>query len=319
MARVLFYFQLVTLILSVLIINGYNNNSIYGVEVASTQDLSVKDNPNIVFILSDNQAASLIGTYGNKDIKTPNIDQLSKDGIKFTRGYATNGLCSPTRASILTALMPSQHGVHDALKDNTALWPKDWNAIQEFTTVSKVLEDKGYDTALIGKWHLGQPIKAAGAKSGFNDWVTFPSGHTTDFFNNTIIDNNQTYKVEGKHIVDVFTDKAVQYIKDHDEKKPFFMYLTYDAPYMLPPSNFGPQPENRYYKDYVNSTFQSFPRLPPSDTLIAYLNGSIPVPEGPYKKDPYMLIKMLNGPESMATMAANNAIVDDGVGKVMSA
>ncbi|MGI0022958.1 MAG: sulfatase family protein [Nitrososphaeraceae archaeon] len=285
---------------------------------------SVKDTPNVIFILSDNQAASLLGAYGNKDIKTPNIDRLASDGIKFTRAYATNGLCSPTRASILTALMPSQHGLHDALHDDkTALWPKEWNAIQEFTTIPTVFKDKGYDTTLIGKWHLGQPLKAAGAKIGFDDWVTFSQGHTLDFFNNTIIDNNQTYKLENKHVVDLFTDKAVQYIEDHNDKKPFFMYLAYDAPYMLPPSNFGPQPQNSFYKDYVNSTFQSFPRLPPSDAMLGYLNGSIGGSSNPAAAQIsavyYHLTKMLNDPESMATMAANNAIVDDGVGKVMNA
>jgi hypothetical protein len=73
--------------------------------------------PNIVFILSDNQPASAVGCYGNPDIKTPHIDQLAKEGIKFTNVYAANGVCSPTRATLMTGLMPSQHVVHDWLDD----------------------------------------------------------------------------------------------------------------------------------------------------------------------------------------------------------
>ena len=69
--------------------------------------------PNILFILSDNQPASMLGCYGNPDIKTPHIDRLASEGVRFTRAFASNGLCSPTRATLMTGLIPSQHGIHD--------------------------------------------------------------------------------------------------------------------------------------------------------------------------------------------------------------
>ncbi len=108
--------------------------------------------PNILFVLSNNQAASLLGAYGNTDIKTPNIDRLAKEGIRFNRAYAVNGLCSPTRATLMTSLMPSKHGVHSWLNDNfLEQWPRDWVAVQEFRTLPLTLKSRGYRTAMIGK------------------------------------------------------------------------------------------------------------------------------------------------------------------------
>ena len=94
--------------------------------------------PNILFIVADNQPASILGAYGNPDVKTPNIDRLAKEGMRFTGAFAVHGMCSPTRATMLTGLLPSQHGVHDWLDDEEmADWPGDWNAIREYrnTTV----------------------------------------------------------------------------------------------------------------------------------------------------------------------------------------
>lgn len=71
--------------------------------------------PNVVFILTDNQGAWTLGCYGNKDIRTPNIDALAADGIRFTHALSSNAVCSPTRATFLTGLIPSQHGVHSFL------------------------------------------------------------------------------------------------------------------------------------------------------------------------------------------------------------
>ena len=73
--------------------------------------------PNLVFILADNQPASLLGAYGNSDVRTPNIDQLATEGLRFINAFAVNGMCSPTRATLMTGLMPSQHGVHNWLDD----------------------------------------------------------------------------------------------------------------------------------------------------------------------------------------------------------
>lgn len=284
----------------------------------SGNPMTAKKKPNILFILTDNQAASLIGTYGNPDIKTPNIDQLATDGIKFTNAYAVNGMCSPTRATLMTGLMPSQHGLHNWLDDEEMKgWPDDWSAIAEFRTLPYTLKENGYQTALIGKWHLGQPWKPS---IGYDDWVTFDVGHTTDFWNNTIIDNDKIYRVEERHVVDFFTEKAVDYIDNYDGEKPFYMQLNYDGPYLNPPTNMGPA-KNRFYKDYVGKELKSFPRTALHKNLGEQLKNY--AAEG--REDAFLskviqaIFAMHDDPETRANVASQNTLVDDGIGAVMAA
>jgi len=212
---------------------------LYAVPVAAS-DL----HPNILYIVVDNQPASILGAYGNPDVRTPHIDQLAGAGVRFTRAFAVHGMCSPTRATLFTGLMPSQHGVHDWLDDEeTEGWPADWNAVREFRTLPYTLKNRGYETALIGKWHLGQPRPP---DEWFDYWVTFSLGHTIDFWKNEINDNGKQYTLEGRHSVDFFADKAVEYLRRHDAKKPFFLMVTYNGPYLNPPSNYGAA-RNRHY------------------------------------------------------------------------
>ena len=270
--------------------------------------------PNVLFILTDNQAASLLGAYGNPDVRTPHIDRLAREGIKFTRAYAVNGMCSPTRATLMTGLIPSQHGIHSWLDDELLeQWPPDWSAVAEFRTLPLTLKNRGYRTAMIGKWHLGQPWKAA---LGYQYWVTFPYGHTIDFWDNTIIDNNSTYPVTDRHIVDFFTDKAVAYIRNHAGDEPFYLQLNYDGPYTNPPTNYGPA-RNRFYQDYAGREFKSFPRTAYNENLVEQLLSADTNPflRGKLREG----LAMHNDPATMANVASQNTLVDDGVGKVLAA
>jgi arylsulfatase A-like enzyme len=271
--------------------------------------------PNILFILSDNQPASMLGCYGNPDIKTPHIDRLASEGVRFTRAFACNGLCSPTRASLMTGLIPSQHGIHDWIDDRAvSQWPEDWCAVQEFRTLPLTLVNRGYRTAMIGKYHLGQPKFPM---PGFQDWITFPYGHTLDFWHNTIIDNGKEYRNDDKHIVEFFAEKGADYIRKQDGKKPFYLQLNFDGPYLLPPTNLGPDP-NPFYKEYVGKEFKAWPRTRFNENLLREIDG----PDDPKNMERHMmydLIRMHQDPESMANTASQNAVVDAGVGKVMEA
>lgn len=266
--------------------------------------------PNILFIVTDNQPASILGAYGNPDVRTPNIDRLAKEGLRFTQAFAVHGMCSPTRATLLTGLLPSQHGVQDWLDDEeTDSWPNDWNAIREYRTLPYTLKNRGYQTSLIGKWHLGQPRPP---DEWFDHWVTFNLGHTIDFWNNEINDNSQKYKVEGQHSVDFFSDKAVEYLESYDNQKPFFLMVTYNGPYMNPPTNLGPA-KNRHYAEYKDNEFPSFPRNRIHETIL----DKIPVPDA---EEWYLnLARMHNDPETMANAASQNTMVDDGVGRLLKA
>lgn len=170
--------------------------------------------PNIVLIVSDNQSQTLLGTYGNSAILTPNIDRLAAQGIKFNRAFSVSGVCSPTRATLLTGLLPSQTGVHVALPTHVNV--DNWSAIEEFRNLPQTLKDAGYRTALVGKYHLGAQEHA---QLGFDFWVTFPGGHTTTFYDETVIDNGKTYRTS-EHLTDFWTRRAVDFIHQQSGDRP---------------------------------------------------------------------------------------------------
>ena len=147
--------------------------------------ISVADSPpNIVLIISDNQSQSLLGTYGNAGILTPNIDQLAAEGIQFNRAFSVNGVCSPTRATLMTGLLPSQTGVHVALPTNVDV--ADWSAIEEFRNLPQTLKKAGYNTALVGKYHLGRMRnRSSDSTSGLRSRVATRPRFTTKLLSTT--------------------------------------------------------------------------------------------------------------------------------------
>jgi arylsulfatase A-like enzyme len=271
--------------------------------------------PNILLIMSDNHMAELLGCYGNDEIHSPNLDRLAGQGIQFDNAYCVNGMCSPCRASVLTGLMPSQHGIHTWLDDRIMdQWPTRWNGIGEFVTLPEILKAKGYDTALIGKYHLGDPSEA---QNGFEHWVTFPLGHTRSFWNNRVIENGKTTVYPG-HTVDYFTEHAVDYIRGHDAsaERPFFLFLTYNAPYGHWPSIEG-RARNRFADLYDQCEMKSIPREGVSSQAIErfllrrYATGG--------GIDYSAHLRMPNDLTTLRNYFSQLTMVDDGVGRVLGA
>jgi len=200
----------------------------------------------------------MMGCSGNDEIHTPNLDALAARGVRFEQAFCANAMCSPCRASVLTGLMPSQHGIHTWLDDYVMdTWPQGWNALAEFDTLPEKLARAGYDNALIGKYHLGIP---EAAQNGFNHWVTLALGHILSFYDNEMNDNGKHFNYPG-HSVEFFTDKAVEYLRAHrgSDAAPFFMYLTYPAPYGHWPSVQG-EPQNQFADFYRDMPMHSVPR-----------------------------------------------------------
>ena len=272
--------------------------------------------PNILFIMSDNHAADLLGCYGNDEIDTPHLDRLAADGAQFNGAYCVNAMCSPCRASVLTGLLPSQHGIHTWIDDrHMENWPEDWNALAEFDTLPEMLKGAGYDTALIGKYHLGSPFTP---QNGFDHWVTFPHGHTRSFWGNTIIDNGRQYTYDG-HTVDCFTEKAVDYISQRQKQeaeRPFFMFLTYNAPYGHWPAIAG-EPRNRFGPRYAETPMHSVPRegVHPDVVKRVMLAQS----DSGQGLDYSAVLRLPNDLTSLRNMYSQMSLVDDGVGRVMKA
>ncbi len=270
---------------------------------------------NVVFIMTDNQPADLLGCYGNDEIFTPHLDEFAHEGILFENAFCPNGMCSPCRASVLTGLMPSQHGIHTWLDDRVMdRWPAEWNAIAEFITLPEIFNNNGYKTALIGKYHLGMPYKP---QNGFQHWVTFPYGHTRSFWGNSIIENGKQSIYSG-HSVDCFTEKAVEYIQNHDPTSdpPFFMFLTYNAPYGHWPAIKGPA-RNRFAHLYENCPMTTVPREGLSQQAIKRYDLKKDQSGGGI--DYSAELTTPNDLPSLRNYYSQMSMVDDGVGTVLNA
>ncbi|MDF1844991.1 MAG: sulfatase-like hydrolase/transferase [Rubripirellula sp.] len=254
--------------------------------------------PNVILIMTDNHGAWTLGCYGNREIRTPNIDRLAAEGTLFTRAFASNPVCSPTRATCLTGLVPSQHGVHSFLTGgNLQVGPKARNTLAEFTSLPEVLRDAGYRCGLVGKWHLGDNLFP---QEGMDDyWITMPHGGTSTFYDAAIIENGKQRK-EPSYLTDFWTEHAVRFIDQQAEaEQPFFLFLAYNGPYALSRLLLR-EGQNRHAEYYADQPLLSFPRSKPH---------------------PWQLNNRdyINHPTSIRRVATEVSGVDDGVGVVMEA
>jgi len=249
--------------------------------------------PNLVFILTDNQGAWTLGCYGNPDIRTPNIDRLASEGMRFTRALSCNPVCSPTRATFLTGLIPSQHGVHSFLDPKYMMGPEAYNTLQEFTSLGEVLKDAGYVCGLSGKWHLGANLTPS---EGFSYWITKPDGHTNEFYNQQVIEDGKVRTEEG-YTTDLWTDRGVKFIEQNKDR-PFFLFLAYNGPYVLG-NLMRNQSKNRHAEHYRDHHFTSFP----VDRMHPWQNANK---------------AFHNTQTAMERTACEVSGVDDGVGEVMA-
>ncbi len=264
-----------------------------------------KDRPNVVLILTDNHGAWTLGCYGNEDIQTPNLDRMAEEGTLFEKAFAVNPVCSPTRASILTGLMPSQHGVMTPTDGHFMMGKNARNLLKEFTSLPEVFKANGYDCGLSGKWHLGDNLNP---QEGLDDlWVTMPIGSTSTFYGARILENGKE-RIEPQYMTDLWTDRAVDFIGKHSKKqkndsaeptKPFFLYLAYNGPYGLSPLLLEPA-RNRHAEFYADHPLPSFPR----------------VPTRPWQ---FSNRDYVNNLAAFRRYAAEVSGVDDGVGRVMTA
>jgi len=248
---------------------------------------------NLVLILADNQGAWMLGCYGNPDIRTPHIDRLAAEGMLFTRAFASNAVCSPTRATLLTGLIPSQHGVHCFLDDKYMVGPQAFDTLAEFRTLPRILAEAGYVCGLVGKWHLGANLTP---HAGFRYWITMVHGHTSEFYDMPIIENGRIRR-EPSYATEFWTDHAIRFIHQN-RNRPFFLYLAYNGPYGLGPL-LRNDARNRHRDYYADKPLLSFHR----DTAHPWLFNNR---------------EYLNNPVAIRRVAAETSGVDDGVGAVMA-
>ena len=188
--------------------------------------LLARERPNILFIFSDDHALDAISAYGGplKEVApTPNIDRLAKEGAVFTRSYCSNSICGPSRAAILTGKHSHINGFLD--NDNAR-----FDGSQ--TTFPKLLQDAGYQTSLVGKWHL------VSRPTGFDHWEILPGQGS--YYNPDFITTAGPARVKG-YCTDIITDKAIAWLESgRDKSKPFVLMCQHKAPHR----NWSPAPRH---------------------------------------------------------------------------
>jgi arylsulfatase A-like enzyme len=168
--------------------------------------------PNIIFIMSDDHAAKAISAYDTTLIRTPNIDRIAGEGIKFTNCFATNAICAPSRACILTGTYSHINGLIDngVVFDSTQV------------TFPMLLQEAGYQTAMIGKWHLKtQPM-------GFDYWNILPGQGA--YYNPDMIEMGKKTRHTG-YVTDIITEKALDWLRGRDAGQPFCLMMHHKAPH----------------------------------------------------------------------------------------
>jgi arylsulfatase A-like enzyme len=199
------------------------------------------DRPNIVVILADDMGYSDIGSYGG-EIPTPNMDQLAREGLRFTQFYNTSRCC-PTRASLLTGLYQHQTGVGMMMSEGTARFDFGVDGYRghlnrNCVTIAEVLRTAGYRTYMTGKWHLGgEEADDRPVQRGFDRFYGSLSG-AFSFFKpkedrHLMLDNEALPPPDPKtyYTTDAFTEKAIEFIESDKDRSPFFLYLAHNAPH----------------------------------------------------------------------------------------
>ncbi len=170
--------------------------------------------PNIVFILADDHPNSALSCYGSRVNRTPNLDRIAEEGMRFDRAYVTTSLCSPSRASILTGTYPHVNGQVEI--------PRLFDGSQ--ATFPSVLQASGYATAIIGKWHL------TSEPQGFDHWeVLVGQGAYRD---PTLVENGVLQQRSG-YATDIITDRSIEWLRGRSQERPFCLLCHHKAPHYV--------------------------------------------------------------------------------------
>ena len=193
--------------------------------------------PNIVILFTDDQGYGDVGCYGNEKIDTPNLDQMAKDGIRFTNFYVAASSCTPSRAGLLTGCYAKRIGLPNVVDDLS----KKGISNEEFT-IADYLKQNGYKTGMFGKWHLGHHLEFMPNRHGFTDFFGIP--YSADMWpfhpkpnhkypplplynNEKVVEYSPNVNTMTKR----FTEKAVDFI-EVNHKTPFFLYVPYSQPHV---------------------------------------------------------------------------------------
>ena len=219
---------------------------------------------NIVFILTDDQGYWTLGSGGNDEIHTPNLDRLAASGMRFENFFCASPVCSPARASILTGRIPSQHGIHDWLRKGNIISTKtpgqgnddrEIEYLKDMRGYTEILAQNGYTCGISGKWHLGDSLQP---QKGFTYWHLFPYGGG-NYHDAHIIRDGKITK-DPRYLTDVITEGGLKFLDmQTDNDAPFYLSVHYTAPHS--PWSTGQHPAELVTL-YTDCTFHTCPEVP---------------------------------------------------------
>jgi arylsulfatase A len=202
--------------------------------------------PNFIIIFVDDLGYNDVGAYGSKLHRTPNIDRMAKEGRSFSDFYVTSGVCTPSRSSLMTGCYPKRIGMHENEKGQWVLFPGNKKGINpDEITLPEILKEQGYDTGIIGKWHLGDQPEFFPLNHGFDSYYGIPYSNDMGMMNGAgkvirnrgypplpLIRDNDIIELEPDQrlVTQRHTVEIKKWIREHKED-PFFLYIPYSMPH----------------------------------------------------------------------------------------
>jgi arylsulfatase A-like enzyme len=311
----------------------HNNASMKGINLALFSLVSASlfsqnhganlKRPNVLVILTDDMGYSDIGCFGS-EIKTPHIDQLAANGLRFTQFYNT-ARCSPSRASLLTGLYPHQAGMGHLSSENYKEPGYVDDLSKNAVTMAEVFRQAGYSTYMTGKWHIAKDMTKKGDKSnwplqrGFQRYFGTLNGSGSYYDPGTLMSNN-TFVAPGKdfYYTNAISDSTVKFIREHPKGKPFFFYVAYTAAHW--PLH-APEKEILKYKgkydigwDSIRERrFQKLKKLGIISNQCVLTERGVDIPA--WKDEPMKEWQV----RRMEVYAAMIDVMDQGIGKIITA
>lgn len=206
--------------------------------------------PNVVFIISDDQGYPDLGCIGTKPVKTPHLDKLAAEGVRGTSFYVTWPACTPSRGSVLTGRYPQRNGLYDMVRNDLTNYghvfgEEEYAVSPEMTlgldpqevTIGDMLKKAGYATGCVGKWDMGQAKRYLPLQRGF-DFFYGHGNNGIDYYTHERYGvpslyrgNQRTEEDKGQYITDIFRREALYFVNEQLGQKPFFLYLAFNAPH----------------------------------------------------------------------------------------